>query len=486
MKVSSSASKKHPTHELVDDLYQDDKKNPDTTLDSKWVQLKQRIISGWKDVKDILKTTSVEVALFAVLGIGVGIYHQTGEELKRSQKIPLAFSEIWEIERTAKKNNIELGAINTYEIKVNDMCMKIFEAYNDAQWLFLPSTEKFASNIYDGMNYNHIYKYNLKDLLAQVPSYVPQINKKLEKYTIINKSLNISNDNMSKAWDDTHTDNYHTEIRTRTVTDSKGNSTTETYTEEVYDDTTHDYEYNKTSWEEAAKNLTELFTKVPTIQLEEKILKTSITNAEGEYAADKSREKTSAKERLTQEQLLAVANTWYTGSTLLKNINIVNAQYPKLGKSAIDRNTAKGTAHDETYNTYSHFDDGPKEFQVGKNTLDLGMQINDNLKEIQQVINTTHVKVPLLESKIKKFVEVGYVKYSSSSKEAKELAEEIMTLTKEIYKMNFKEGINVDRFRWGMIFLFALIGGVVWWLAWMGLDRLDNKIGVYDRIKFLK
>lgn len=111
----------------------------------------------------------------------------------------------------------------------------------------MPSTEKFASNIYDGMNYNHIYKYNLKDLLAQVPSYVPQINKKLEKYTLINKNLNVSNDNMGKAWDDSHTDNYHTETRERLVRDSKGNMTTETYTVQVYDNTTHDYEYNKAS-----------------------------------------------------------------------------------------------------------------------------------------------------------------------------------------------------------------------------------------------
>lgn len=200
---------------------------------------------------------------------------------------------------------------------------------------------------------------------------------------------------------------------------------------------------------------------MPTLQLEEKILKTTATNAEGEYAADKSREKISAKDRLTQEQLLAVANTWYTGSTLLKNINIVNEQYPKLSKSTIDWNIAKGTAHNERYTTYSHYDSGPKEFQVGKNTLDLGIVINDNLKEMQEVINTTHVKVPLLEKKIKEFVEVGYVKYSSSPKEAKKLAEEIITLTKEIYKMNFKEGINVDRFRWGMIFLFALLGGAI-------------------------
>jgi len=233
-------------------------------------------------MKDILKNTAMEVALLATLGIVVGAYHQTGVESKRSKNIPLAFSEIGDVERNAKKNNIEVGPITEYEMKVNDMCMKIFEAYNEAHGQFISGTnyEEFASNIYNNMEQRHIYKYNLQDLLTQVPSYIPQINKKLEKYKIISENLDVANSNMDKAWNDSHTDNYHTEIRTRTVTDSKGNSHTEMYTVQVYDNTTHTYEYNKKYGETSDKNLTDLYSKVPTIKLEEKILKATETNAD--------------------------------------------------------------------------------------------------------------------------------------------------------------------------------------------------------------
>jgi len=449
--------------------------------------VKQKIIAGGVAMKDILKNTAIEVALLATLGIVVGAYHQTWVESKRA-KIPLAFSELGAVERNAKKNNIEVWPITEYELKVNDMCMKIFEAYNEAQNPFMSKTdyEEFASNIYNIMEQRNIYRYNLKDLLEQVPTYIPQMNKKLEKYRTISEGLDVANSNLANAWDESHTDNYHTEIRTRTVTDSKGNPHTETYTVQVYDNTTHTYEYDKKYGEWSAKNLNDLFVKVPTIKLEEKILKTTETNADGEYAAEKSRWIVNPKDRLTQQQLLDVANTWYTGSTILENIGTVESVYPKLYTSKWEWNIAKNTAHDDTYTTTSHYDSGPAEFQVAEKTLDLGSEINSNLKEMQEVIKTTGIKVPELEKKINEFIEVWYVKYASSQKEAKKLWKEILEMTKEIYKLNFKKGIDVDRFRWAMIFLFAFLGGLIWGVAGRGLDTLDNKFDVYDRISFKK
>jgi len=246
--------------------------------------------------------------------LGLGSYYQTGKEMQRSRTIPLSFSEIGAVERSAKKNNIEVGPITEYEMKVNDMCMKIFEAYNESQSSFMSSTnyEKFASNIYDHMEQRNVYKYNLKNLLEQVPTYVPQIYQKLEKYKVVDKELYSINSNLDKAWDDFHVDNYHTEIRTRTYTDSKGNMHTELYTVQVYDNTTHTYDYNKAYGEESAKNLLDLFAKVPKLQLEEKILKADETNADGEYASEKSRNAILSEKKLTQKELLDIANTRYT------------------------------------------------------------------------------------------------------------------------------------------------------------------------------
>lgn len=445
--------------------------------------LKQKISDGWETAKYTLQNTAIEIALLAILGTVIGTYNQVRSELRRSEKIPLAFSEIGAIERAALRDNTEVGPVTLYELKVNDMCMKIFEAYNEAQYPFIPGKnyEIFAWNIYNCMDLKNIYRYNLNDLLTQVPKYIPEINKKLETYKLISNNLNIANFNMDKAWEDSHYDNYHTEVYF--TTDSKGNSTM--HTRQVYDNTTHTYDYNKQYGDAGAKDLTKLFTIIPTVKLNEAIIKTKQTNADGEYAAEKSRG-IQWKNRLTQEQLLTVANTWYTGSTILKNIRTAETLYPQLHASSLQWNTTKNTAHDDNYTTYSHSDAGPKEFQVAEHTLDLGVEINNNLKEMQKVINTTQVKVPLLEGKIKKFIEVWYVKYSSSEKEAKQLGDEILELTKEIYKLNFKEWVDVDRFRRGMIFLFALIGGIIGAGAGRGLDYLDNKISLYNRIKFKK
>ena len=449
---------------------------------------KEKLIELWEKAKDILHTTSLEIAILAVLWAGIGIYHQTRAELRRSEKIPLAFSEIGAIERDAKKHNIKIWVITEYELKINDMCMKIFEAYNEAQYPFIPSqkTEIFAWNLYNTMDMKHIYKYNLKDLLTQVPSYIPEVNNKLRKYQVVSDWLDIANSNLDKAWDEDHDDHYHTERRTRTVSDWNGKSHTETYTEQVYDNTTHSYDYDRQEGNAAAQNLNNIFKNVPNIALEEQVLKTKETNADGEYAAEKSRQLTWPSKRLSQQELLDIANTWYKGSTLLTNLNKLEREYPQLHQKTFEWNQQKKTAHDESYTTTSRSDSGPEEFQTVENTLSLWVEINDNLKEMLSVIEQTNTDVPLLKQKIEQFIDVWYTHAGTQSWESKKLADEVLTLTKKIYKMNFKEGINVDRFRWGMIFLFALIG---WALgAWAGawLDYLDNKINLYDRIKFKK
>ncbi|MDR2540768.1 MAG: hypothetical protein LBD11_03090 [Candidatus Peribacteria bacterium] len=186
----------------------------------------------------------------------------------------------------------------------------------------------------------------------------------------------------------------------------------------------------------------------------------SQTNADGEYAAEKSRNM-KASERLDAQALLSIANTRYTGSTIMNATNHVKSQYPKLHTSSEQWNIAKKTAKSTHYKTYSHYDSGPKEFQVAETTYELGKDIEKSINEMLNAIQLTQDKVPLLNQKIQEFINKGYVHHATSEKEAKALGKEILSITKEIYKANFKQGVNVERFRWGMIFLFALIGGII-------------------------
>ena len=94
---------------------------------------------------------------------------------------------------------------------------------------------------------------------------------------------------MDQSRDDDHDDQYRTELRTRIAHDTNGNPQTQVYTEQVYDHTIHTYDYYKKHGEAGAQQLNTLFEEIPALHLEEIIKTTSQTNADGEYAAEKSR-----------------------------------------------------------------------------------------------------------------------------------------------------------------------------------------------------
>lgn len=446
--------------------------------------LKEKIQEKAKEFRYLLEKTSIEIALFAVLWAGIAWYNQYNNESRRANKIPLAFSEIGQIERDAQREWRQIWPVAAYSMRLNDMCMKIFEAYNRSRYSFIPSyeTKKFSSELYDARDYRHIYKYNLHDLVDTLPSYIPQVQNHLNTYKTAGWLLIPANTNMEKSWDEDHDDQYRTEIRTRTTYDKDGNPNgIETYTEQVYDHTIHTYDYNKKQGELWAQQLNTLFAQIPTLQLNEQIKTTSQTNADGEYAAERSREIWPG-DRLTVEQLLEISNTWFSWSTIINNTNDINKRYPELHTNTKQRNLDKKTAKSDRYTTYSRFDDGPREFQTAENTAKIGREIENSINEMLAAIQLTHDKIPLLAQKIEAFTGANSETYVTSEKEAKQLEEEILTITKEIYKANFKEGVNVDRFRRGMVFLFGLMWLIVGGGIWAGIDQLGQRTKLYEKI----
>jgi len=142
----------------------------------------------------------------------------------------------------------------------------------------------------------------------------------------------------------------------------------------------------------------------------------------------------------------------------MSNTNNISKLYPQLHTQTKQRNMDKKTAQSDRYTTYSSSDNGPREFQTAKNTANVGKQIENSINEILASIQLTQDKIPILAEKIKAFSGADLDAYVTSERESKQLEEEILMITKEIYQANFKEGVNVDRFRRGMVFLFGLIG----------------------------
>lgn len=448
-------------------------------------KVKDWLIQIGETTKERLKRTTGEVLIFALLGAWGGTYFAHQHEMKR-EKIPLGFSEIEVVERKAEQESRKLWPINLHQMKTNDLCMKIFEAYNQSleTKTFGNPSEVFASRLYDAIDYRNIYKYNLKDLLNQVPSYHPSILKELQDYLISRKNIAASNKIFEKAWDEKHRDNYHTELRTRVVPSWKGTVRVEVYPVQIYDNTDHYFTYHKAEWEKGAELLNKQFTNLPVLKVQETIYKTDETNAEWEYATRKSRESEWEFKIMSQEELLKAANSRYTGSTLLEDINTIKILYPKLKEANNKRNQAKKTAKSTHYRTDSHSHSWPKEFQIAEKVLEVGQELEVALTELENVIRETDTQVPLLKTKIKEFIEKGYLKrFDYSNKEKKQLSKEVLKLTKEIYKLNFKNGLEVERYRWRVL----VLAFILWWVLGggigMGIDYITNELNFYDRIK---
>ncbi len=73
-----------------------------------------------------LRTSPVEVAIGAVLGCALASGISYRNEKQRTHCIPLAFSEITQIEKDAQEQGVSPGPFNIYLPKVNDSAMKIF------------------------------------------------------------------------------------------------------------------------------------------------------------------------------------------------------------------------------------------------------------------------------------------------------------------------------------------------------------------------
>ena len=459
--------------------------NKDNLIENR---IKNWLVQIGENTKERLKKTTGEMLIFALLGSWLWSYLSHQHETKR-EKIPLGFSEIGAVEKKAKKEGEILWPINLHQMKTNDLCMKIFEAYNQSleAGTFENSSELFAEKLYDAIDNWNIYKYNLKDLLEQVPSYHPAILKELQPYLISRKNITISNTLFEKAWNEKHINNYHQEVKASAISSWNGSVIIRPYIVEVYDDTDHYFTYHKQEGEKGAQLLNQQFKNIPVLEVQENIYKTIETNTDWEYAMKKSREDKWELKIMTQEELLEAANSRYTGSTLLNDINTIRILYPRLREANNQRNLAKKTAQNTHYTTNSRFHSGPEEFQVAEKVLEVGKEVEIALIELENVIRGTDVQIPILKSKIKEFLEKGYLNKSDfSNSEKNKLGKEVLKLTKEIYKLNFKNGLEIQKYRWRVL----ILSFILWWVLGggigMGIDYITNELNFYDHIKLPK
>ena len=427
-----------------------------------------------KYVKDILRLTPAEIIIGAALGVTLTAGLSWKHEADRGKTIPLAFSEITQIEKDAVAGNERVGPVTEYLGKVNDTTMKIFECWNKANARVGSGTleEKFAQELANKLSKStDNYHYSLRDLLEQIPEKASSTLNELKPFMEVMQRMNVVNSELERAWDDRHRDEYHTEVYWTTETDSKGNAHSEMHTRQVYDYTDHDYYFDKITGKSASDGLKSTIALHPELKLNEKLRTASRTNPAGEKAAKESRINEHSDEPFGKVELLEISGLWCHGSTLNLNLSTIYNSWNGLKNQSgqLEKSVNSAQAHYH-FRTYSHSDSGPNEFQVNENILRNGQSLSSSVSKVYSGIQYAKDLSPRI---MKRIEELQQITLDHTPGDSKKAMENIMEEARAMYDKNFEKGINSRPFRGYMPFLMGFLGMI----AGAGLGFVADEVG---------
>ena len=416
---------------------------------------------AWNWFRDLVKETDEQLvvawSIVAVLTITMFIF--LPKEIRHAKLIPLGFSEIEQIEIDAERKHKPVDPITEYYAKLSDVNNKVFECWNTSLNFGLIGTNEAFARELDARK-NKIYKYEF-DLLDTLPKTIDKVLAALKKYIDLTPTLRNVEIQFGSTWEEDHDDEYRTEIYYTTSTDSDGNTSTEMHTRQVYDHTDHSYWYHKPQGEIAYQSGIRMLKYFYRLDWPGNLMRPSKTNAEGEYAADKSRR----VERHDQISLMEIATMWNTGSlynNLRSNILSYNGMYNliKIWEKY------KDTAHDDFYTTSSSSDPGPEEYQSVEHIRDLANTVVQAIDQLVFSLQTTKKELPVLKNKIEEYISVVL---EGKKGGANSLRREIISMSEKMYDRNFPNGINHNTFRGWLLILWSVVALVIGFLIGCGL-----------------
>ena len=319
----------HHWHDLVDFFKDDFAKS----FKDGYQTLKEKLRDYTEGFVDILNNTRTEVYIGLTLGALIAGTWSYNHESNKNHTLRLAFSETSQIEQDARKMGIKVPHATDYLSKANDFYMKIFEAWNES-WDRISvfdvgdNTKMFSSELEFRTEITFKrHHYELPQLTPLVTQLADSLANDYNYLRGLQQNVLLSVDYFDKAWEDYHHDEYHTEIyyETETSTDSNGNTTTTTVmkTRQVYDYTDNEYIYHKWAGENASKKMNNIFQWYPEIKTDGQFILASQTNAENEYAIERSRKDELENKILRPEEYMKIANSWLSGSSLYNNLLVI-------------------------------------------------------------------------------------------------------------------------------------------------------------------
>ena len=431
------------------------------TFESMYEKIKNNSLV--RNMQRVFRRTSLEILVGLVIGGFAGGVVSGHYESARNNKIPLGFSEITQLEKEAEKENPTqgVGAITHFYASTNDICMKVFEAWNLTNKKFnFDFDNAFAKELeYHVDPTFKTHHYNLKSFFGVIQERATNAFNKLGQFVKVNGKMNGVNSSFDASWSHSSVDTTHQECHEveSCSTDSEGNQNCTTHEEchTVCDYTTHYFTYHKEDGEKSSKLLDLVLIENKDLHFPEELRIVKQTNAEGEYASETSRED---KEVTFSDKakLLKIANTWNFGSTYNYNKDEIMSLWKNLHSDSDNWRRDKETAHDESFVTCCGCFESPKEYDTAEKALSNGRNFSKLTDEIIGGIEYIKSTAPKLDKLIDE-----YIGATLDNKEGKpkKLRKEIMKTAKEMYQKNFKEGFEVDRFRWSVLFLSILLGG---------------------------
>lgn len=417
------------------------------------------------------------LGLSVVFG-GVAYYIQD----KNSRCEPVAFSEFGKTARAFEKEGKPVPALTHYYSIVNDMSMQVFEAFNLSNGCGAKGSS-FATELEFKTNRGSRVHRQIGERAGELPAASDQALRDLEKFTQALAELPAVVKAFDDSWRHTQDDVYMTKTREHTVCDIDGkNCHTETERYEEYDHTVHHYRYFRENGQRAAVLLADFLTHHPDLTIAQELIRATSTEADNEYAIETSMKKLFEGKMPTNDDYLAMANSWADGSNYTKYRPVISAERDNLAGLSPRWRAALQIARSQSYTTYSKVDSGPAEYRVAGAAEDSGNAIMDAAGRVIGGVVHARAAVPELEAAIAEYIDVSL--NAKPGDEAK-LKKRVIETAQSLYERNYEGGLPVRPFSWPTVCLFALLGGALGAAGVAGFDRWQENKAWGQRINRL-
>jgi hypothetical protein len=429
----------------------------------------------------VMPITMVAGTIIGGTGAGFASYN---DNVAKSGQIPTGYSE-------AVNTIGEMPAVSRVSTSAFDIANMVFQSSNEA-FVMGNKPEDFAHALQNNIGENELHT-SLETYALNMPQDVANALQTLDGAADAAEEMPAIATALSNAWSESHYDVTHEEEIVEEVVeevetcsyDADGEeycttsyeTTYEITYETVYDYTIHTYNYDREQGELAERLLNEFMARHPDVNIDE-VLKLAVnTSPENEKVMAESRSRALGGKEPTDQDYLALANIWATGSKITQHAPALTDRFNTMKDLAAQWDQDEDTADSTFYITFNHWDSGPEEYQTAKQSIPAAQALSEIAHKIVDGIKFSGQTVPQLNDKIKQYIDVVL---DNRAGDAGQLRAEIMDMARALYNNNIEKGVDVNPFKVTDIILLTMLGivlgGGIGAGAGFGIEQLGRKL----------